>query len=162
MSILLFPGSFDPFTLGHLDIAKRASRQCDKLVVAVMGNSAKKPAFTPDERAHMASLALSKYENVEVITYDGLLVDLFKEIGCSAVVRGIRSESDFRYEAEMAMANRLLYPKYEVLLLPCRENLSMTSSTIVKEVCYYGGDISKMLPPEIVDIVTKGLKKGRS
>ena len=162
MSTLLFPGSFDPFTLGHCDIAKRAARQCDKLIVAVMGNSAKHPAFSAEDRVYMAKEALKKYDNIEVISYDGLLVDLFKEIGCTAVVRGIRSESDFRYEAEMAMANRLLYSKYEVLLLPCRENLSMTSSTIVKEVCYYGGDISKMVPAETVDFVTKELKKGRS
>ena len=162
MSILLFPGSFDPFTLGHCDIAKRASRQCDKLVVAIMGNSAKRPAFSTEDRVYMAKESLKDHKNIEVISYDGLLVDLFKEIGCSAVVRGIRSESDFRYEAEMAMANRLLYKDYEVLLLPCRENLSMTSSTIVQEVCYYGGDISKMVPAQIVDFVTKELKKGRS
>lgn len=162
MSILLFPGSFDPFTMGHCDIAKRAAKQCDKLVVAIMGNSAKHPAFSSEDRVMMAEKALAKYSNIEVIAYDGLLVDLFKEIGCTAVVRGIRSESDFRYEAEMAMANRLLYSDYEVLLLPCRENLSMTSSTIVKEVCYYGGDISKMVPAEIVDFVTRELKKGRS
>ena len=136
MNTLVFPGSFDPFTMGHCDIAKRAAKQCDKLVVAIMGNSAKHPAFSSEDRVMMAEKALAKYSNIEVIAYDGLLVDLFKEIGCTAVVRGIRSESDFRYEAEMAMANRLLYSDYEVLLLPCRENLSMTSSTIVKEVCY--------------------------
>ena len=113
-------------------------------------------------RETLESIKAQTYKNIEVISYDGLLVDLFKERGCSAVVRGIRSESDFRYEAEMAMANRLLYSEYEVLLLPCRENLSMTSSTIVKEVCYYGGDISKMVPAQIVDFVTKELKKGRS
>ena len=161
MSTFLFPGSFDPFTLGHCDIAKRASKICDKLVVAVMGNSAKHPVFSVEDRVSMAQKALAKYDNIEVISYAGLLVDLFKERDCKAVVRGIRSESDFRYEAEMAMANRLLYPGYEVVLLPCRENLSMTSSTIVKEVCYYGGDISKMVPAEIVDFVTKELKKGR-
>ncbi|MBO7425778.1 MAG: pantetheine-phosphate adenylyltransferase [Clostridia bacterium] len=162
MSILLFPGSFDPFTMGHCDIAKRASKLCDKLVVAVMDNSAKHPAFSTEDRVNMARESLKEYKNIEVVSSGGLLVDLFKELGCSAVVRGIRSESDFRYEAEMAMANRLLYADYEVLLLPCRENLSMTSSTIVKEVCYYGGDISKMVPAQIVDFVTKELKKGRS
>lgn len=161
MRTLLFPGSFDPFTNGHRDIAKRAANQCDKLVVAVMQNSAKNPRFSTEDRVEMARKSLEKYPNIEVISFGGLLVDLYKEIGCTAVVRGIRSESDFRYEAEMAIANRLLYPGYDVLLLPCRENLSMTSSTIVKEVCYYGGDISKMVPSEIVDFVTQELKKGR-
>ena len=164
MKVMLFPGTFDPFTRGHRDIARRASRLCDKLVIAVMENAAKKPIFTPEERVELIKLSLKNddLDNVEVMAWGGLLVDLYQKLGCCASVRGIRSESDFRYEAEMAMANRLLYSEYEVLLLPCRENLSMTSSTIVKEVCYYGGDISKMVPAEIVDFVTKELKKGRS
>ena len=162
MKILLFPGSFDPFTRGHRDIARRASEVCDKLVVAVMENSSKKSLFTVKEREELVRLSLANYDNIEVMSSSGLLVDLYKQLGCCAVVRGIRSESDFRYEAELALANRLLYPEYDCLLLPCRDDMSLISSTIVKEVGHYGGDISKMVPAEIVDIVKEKLMKGRN
>lgn len=162
MKILLFPGSFDPFTRGHRDIARRASKVCDKLIVAVMENSSKKSLFTVKEREELVRLSLANYDNIEVMSSSGLLVDLYKQLGCCAVVRGIRSESDFRYEAELALANRLLYPEYDCLLLPCRDDMSLISSTIVKEVGHYGGDISKMVPAEIVDIVKEKLMKGRN
>ena len=110
----------------------------------------------------MASESLKEYPNIEVLMSDGLLVDVFKEKKCDAVIRGIRSESDFRYEAEMAMANKLLYPEYDVMLFPCRDDLSLISSTIVKEVGYYGGDLSKMVPAEILDFISDRLKKGRT
>ncbi|MCR5061576.1 MAG: pantetheine-phosphate adenylyltransferase [Saccharofermentans sp.] len=162
MKILLFPGSFDPFTRGHRDIARRASKVCDKLVVAVMENSSKQSLFTVKEREELVRLSLANYDNIEVMSSSGLLVDLYKQLGCCAVVRGIRSESDFRYEAELALANRLLYPEYDCLLLPCRDDMSLISSSIVKEVGHYGGDISKMVPAEIVDIVKEKLMKGRN
>ena len=91
----------------------------------------------------------------------GLLVELYRKMDCCACIRGIRSESDFRYEAELALANRLLYPEYDAILLPCRDDLSLISSSIVKEVGYYGGDISKMVPAEIIDTVNDKLMKGR-
>ncbi len=162
MKTLLFPGSFDPFTRGHRDIARRAARVCDKLVVAVMENSAKTTLFTAEEREELVRLSLVNYDNIEVISSSGLLVDLYKQLDCCAVVRGIRSESDFRYEAELALANRLLYDKYDCLLLPCRDDMSLISSSIVKEVGHYGGDISQMVPAEIVDIVKAKLMKGRN
>ncbi|MCQ2482338.1 MAG: pantetheine-phosphate adenylyltransferase [Clostridia bacterium] len=162
MKVFLFPGSFDPFTSGHRDIAKRASKMCDKLVVAIMHNDVKHPFFTVEERVEMARKSLEKYDNIEVIAKDGLLVDLFRELNCSSVVRGIRSESDFRYETEMFAANRLLESTYDVVLLPCRADLSFTSSSIVREVGHYGGDISKMVPSEIHDFVATSLKKGRT
>ena len=159
MISLLFPGSFDPFTRGHRDIARRASKICDKLYVACMNNSKKHYSFSLEERISMTKISLSEYDNIEVIGSDGLLVDIFKDLGCNAVVRGIRSESDFRYEAEMAMANRMLYPAYDVTLLPCRDDLSLISSSIVKEVASYGGDISRMVPSQIVELVTDRLRK---
>ena len=161
MKVLLFPGSFDPFTLGHQNIAKRASRICDKLIVAVLENDSKNPLFSLSERKELIKKSLAKYKNIEVISYQGLLVDLYKDTGATATVRGLRSESDFRYETEMALANRLLYPDYEVIFLSCREDLSLTSSTIVKEVGHYGGDISKMVPKEIYEEVSEALRKGR-
>ena len=163
MKVMLFPGTFDPFTRGHRDIVRRASKLCDKLVVAIMENSAKTPLFTPDERVDLVrrSLAGEDLDNVEVMKWDGLLVDLYKQLGCCASVRGIRSESDFRYEAELALANRLLLPGYDAILLPCRDDMSLISSTIVKEVGSYGGDISKMVPAEIIDTVNDKFLKGR-
>lgn len=162
MTTLLFPGSFDPFTRGHRDIARRASKVCDKLYVVIMQNSSKNHFFTADERVFMAKESLKEFENIEVIQSNGLLVDVFKDTNADAVVRGIRSESDFRYEAEMALANRLLYSDYDVVLLPCRDDLSLISSSIVKEVGHYGGDISKMVPAPIVEFVTEKIKKGRN
>ena len=161
MTSLLFPGSFDPFTRGHRDIARRAAKICDKLYVVVMNNSKKDYLFSLDERVDMAKAVLAEYGNIEVLGSDGLLVDIFKDLGCNAVVRGIRSESDFRYEAELALANRLLYPGYDAVLLPCRDDMSLISSTIVKEVGFYGGDISKMVPAEILEEVKDKFKKGR-
>jgi len=161
LTSLLFPGSFDPFTRGHRDIARRAARMCDKLYVVVMNNSKKTYAFTLDERVDMCKKALKEIENIEVLGSDGLLVDLFRELGCNAVVRGIRSESDFRYEAEMALGNKMLCPDYDVTLLLCRNDLSLISSSMVKEVGHYGGDISNMVPAEIIDIVNDRLRKGR-
>ena len=162
MVSLLFPGSFDPFTRGHRDIARRAANLCDRLYVAVMNNSSKNNVFTLDERVAMAKKVLSDYTNIEVIGSDGLLVDIFKDLGCNAVVRGIRSESDFRFEAEMALANRMLYSGYDVTLLPCRDDLSLISSSIVKEVGALGGDISGMIPAEIAEEVKLRLRKGRT
>ncbi len=162
MTSLLFPGSFDPFTRGHRDIARRASKICDKLYVVVMNNSKKNYLFSLDERVEMAKAVLNEYENIEVLGSDGLLVDIFKDLGCNAVVRGIRSESDFRFEAEMALANRMLCSDYDVTLLPCRDDLSLISSSIVKEVGSYGGDISQMVPAQIVETVNERLRKGRT
>ena len=162
MTSLLFPGSFDPFTRGHRDIARRAAKICDKLYVVVMNNSKKNYLFSLDERVDMAKAVLAEYGNIEVLGSEGLLVDIFKDLGCNAVVRGIRSESDFRFEAEMALANRMLYSDYDVTLLPCRDDLSLISSSIVKEVGSYGGDISQMVPAQIVDMVNERLRKGRT
>ena len=153
MKTFVFPGSFDPFSLGHLDIAKRATKLCDRLVVAVMNNSVKHPTFTSQERKMMAEKCLEGTPGIEVITHDSLLVDLFVKGDAAAGVRGLRSESDFRNEAEMAAANKLLLPEYDVILLPCSADLAFTSSTIIKEVAFYGGNISRMVSPSIVDFV---------
>ena len=162
MTSLLFPGSFDPLTRGHKDIARRASKICDKLYVVVMNNNKKDYLFDLDDRVQMAREVLGEFENIEVLGSEGLLVDIFKDLGCNAVVRGIRSESDFRYEAQMALANKMLCPSYDVTLLPCRDDLSLISSSLVKEVGSYGGDISGMLPAQIVDRVNERLRKGRT
>lgn len=159
MKTMIFPGSFDPFSLGHVDIARRAARLCDRLLVAVMNNRAKNPIFTTEERVYMAQACLKDMTGIEVLSYDRLLVDLFREKNACAVIRGLRSESDFRNEAEMAAANRLLLPEFETILLPCRSDLAYTSSSIIREVAYYGGDISGMVSPAISEYVNKRIQE---
>ncbi|MDO5733192.1 MAG: pantetheine-phosphate adenylyltransferase [Eubacteriales bacterium] len=158
MTTWIYPGSFDPFTLGHANIAERAARLCDQLYVSVLINHEKPGVFSRQERLELARKSLEAYENIHVILYEGLLIDLVKETQAACVVRGLRSESDFRYEAEMAAANRMLYPDYEVLLLPCRPDLAFTSSGIVREVARFGGDISSMVPAAIVEDVKQKFK----
>lgn len=162
MKTMIFPGSFDPFSLGHTDIARRAVRLCDRLLVAVMNNRAKDPIFTVEERVDMAKACLKDMPGIEVISYDRLLVDLFREKGACAVIRGLRSESDFRNEAEMAAANRLLLNDFETILLPCRSDLAYTSSSIIREVAYYGGDISGMVSPAISEYVNKRIQERKA
>lgn len=157
MKIFIYPGTFDPFTKGHVDIARRAVGICDKLYIAILTNSSKNVAFSVEERVYMAQKSLKGYKNIEVEAFDGLLVDYFKLKGACAVVRGLRSESDFRYEAELAAANKLLLPEFESVLLPCRMDLAFTSSSIVKEVASYGGNVSEMVCKEIVEMITKKL-----
>ncbi|MDD2533414.1 MAG: pantetheine-phosphate adenylyltransferase [Eubacteriales bacterium] len=159
MTVYIYPGSFDPFTNGHFDIARRAAGLCDRLIVAVLTNSRKKSHFTSAERVAMARVALQSIPNIEVEAFEGLLVDFFKQHQASAVVRGLRSESDFRFEAELAAANKLLLPTYETCLLPCRIDLAFNSSSIVREVAAYGGDISNMVPAALVNQITVRLRK---
>ncbi len=161
MHTLIYPGTFDPLTNGHVDIARRAAKLCDRLIVAVMINSAKTPAFSVEDRLHMVRTALSNLPHVEVVSFEGLLVDLYRDTGATGVVRGLRSESDFRFEAEMAAANRLLNTAFETILLPCRIDLAFTSSSIVREVASYGGDISGMVPAEIAPMIRERFGKKR-
>lgn len=153
MKIFIYPGSFDPFTNGHMDIARRSARLCDKLVVAVLINQSKTSAFSAEERVDMAVRSLAEIKNIEVVSFDGLLVELYRQLGASAVVRGLRSESDFRFEAEIAAANKLMLPEYETFLMPSRIDLAFTSSSIVREVASYGGNITGMVPAEILSLV---------
>ncbi|NLZ56549.1 MAG: pantetheine-phosphate adenylyltransferase [Clostridiaceae bacterium] len=157
MEILVYPGSFDPITIGHVDIARRAAKLCETLYVVIMRNPSKKTAFSPEERAWMAEVSLKPYHNIKIDINSGLLVDYVRQKKACAVVRGLRSESDFRFEAEMAAANRLLYSDYETIMLPCSANLGFTSSSIVREVAAYGGDISGMVPFEVRDYIAEHL-----
>lgn len=157
MKTMIYPGSFDPLTNGHIDIIRRAARLCDRLLVAVLTNKGKKACFSKSERIEMVSDVVRGLPGVEVVAYDGLLVDLVRKYEARAVIRGLRSESDFRFEAEMAAANKLMLPAYETCLLPCRIDLAFTSSTIVREVASYGGDISSMVPEAIAARITRKL-----
>jgi len=155
LRIAVYPGSFDPVTNGHLDIIRRASGAFDKLVITVLENNAKTNSsmFSVDERAQMLELAVAEFENVEVASFSGLLVDFAEKIGAGYIIKGLRAVSDFDYEFQMAIANRDLNSDIETLLLPASKEYMFLSSSIVKEVCRLGGNFNNLIPNEIVDIV---------
>lgn len=150
MKIAVCPGSFDPVTLGHLDIIERASELFDKVIVLVMSNSAKKSAFTVKERMDLLEKCISS-ENIEIDTYNGLLVDYARKVNATAIVKGLRAVSDFDYEFQQALINKSLYPRIETVFLTASGENMFLSSSMVKEVCSLNGDISSYVPKEIVN-----------
>ncbi len=150
MKIAVYPGSFDPVTLGHLDIIVRASKLFDKLIVGVLNNNIKSPLFLVEERVNMLSEVTKGLPNVEVQSFSGLLVDFAKNNNANAVVRGLRAITDFEYELQMAQTNRILSEQVDTIFLTTNIEYSYLSSSTVKEVAMFGGDISKFLPKEVV------------
>ena len=148
----LYPGTFDPMTLGHLDIIKRASRQCDKLVVAVAINRGKNPLFGLDERVEMVENAvapLRKDIEVEVRPFEGLLIHFVESVGATTIVRGLRAVSDFEYEFQMAGMNDRLNPDIETVFLMADPQFQTIASRLVKEIARLGGDVSQFVTPEV-------------
>ncbi len=150
MKIAICPGSFDPMTLGHLDIVERACEIFDKVIVLVMSNSSKNSVFTVDERIELIRKCV-KSDKVEVDTYNGLLVDYAKNNNATVIVKGLRAVSDFDYEFQQALINKSLYPRIETVFLPARGDNMFLSSSMVKEICRLNGDISPYVPKEIVN-----------
>jgi pantetheine-phosphate adenylyltransferase len=148
--IAIYPGSFDPVTLGHMDIIHRASQIFDSLIVAVAFNEAKAPLFDMDERITMIREAVGKTSNVIVKSLEGLLVDFARKEETFVVIRGLRAVSDFEFEFQMALMNRRLEPKLETIFLTPQEEYTFLSSRIVKEVARLGGDVSPFVPPHVV------------
>lgn len=142
MKVAVYPGSFDPITKGHLDIIERASRTFDKVVVAVMYNRSKKPLFSPEERKTLIEGCTAHLDNVSVDTHEGLLVDYLKANDHHIIVKGLRAISDFEAEFQMASVNQKLYPAMETVFIMTRTDFMYLSSSIVKEVFNFGGDIS--------------------
>jgi pantetheine-phosphate adenylyltransferase len=157
MTTWVYPGSFDPVTLGHLDIIRRAAGLCDKLIVAVLNNSAKQPVFSMEERMALLSRSTGGIINVEIGKFEGLLAEYTLSLGAVAIVRGLRAVSDFELEFQIATMNRKLAPTVETVFIMTSTEYSFVSSTIVKEVGRYGGDISSLVPPEIHDQVKNAL-----
>ena len=149
--IALFPGTFDPLTLGHHDLVTRAARLFDEVVIAVALSPGKRPLFELDERIALAQEVCRELPNVRVEGFSGLLVDYARHCGASILVRGIRSMTDFDYESQLAAMYRRLMPELEVLFLPARSELSCVTSTLVREVTLHGGDITPFVPPCIAD-----------
>lgn len=151
MRIAVVPGSFDPITKGHMDIILRAKDLFDKVIVLVVINTEKKPAFTPEERVIMIEKVTQGYDNIITDCFDGLLVDYVERVGACAIVKGLRAVSDFEYEFQMALYNKRLYePAETVFLTTSTENLYLSSSG-VKQIAAFGRDISDFVPQEICD-----------
>jgi pantetheine-phosphate adenylyltransferase len=146
---VVYPGTFDPFTKGHEDLVRRAAKLFDRVVVGIADSDSKRPMFTAAERIAMTREVLAGYDNVEVAGFSGLLMDFVHSIGASVIVRGLRAVSDFEYEFQMAGMNRNLYPEVETLFLTPAEQYLFTSSTIVREIARFGGNVSSFVHPVV-------------
>jgi len=160
--VALYPGSFDPITNGHLDLIQRGSALFDKLIVAILRNEEKKVLFSVAERIEMLNEVTCGLPNVQVGSFDGLLVDYAAECGASVILRGIRAVSDYEYELQMALMNRRLKPEIETVFLMAGEAHSFISSRLVKEVIRLGGNISGLVPPSIEGRLRKRLLLGET
>ena len=147
----LYPGSFDPLTLGHLDLMERGAVLFDGLVVAVLQNPSKTPAFPLEQRLEQIRLATTHLAGVEVRSFDGLTVDMAHECGAGVILRGLRAMSDFEFELQLAHTNKTLAPHLETLFLATAAHHSFLSSSVVKEVARFGGDVSRMVPRGVAD-----------
>jgi pantetheine-phosphate adenylyltransferase len=147
----MYPGTFDPITLGHEDLVRRACRLFDKVVVAIAANPGKEPMFSIEERVALAESVLSEFDNAEVTGYDGLTVDFAKANGLQVIVRGLRAISDFEYEFQLANMNRHLTAEVETAFLTPTEKYTYISSSLVREVASMGGDISEFVSPQVRD-----------
>jgi pantetheine-phosphate adenylyltransferase len=149
MKIGIYPGTFDPITHGHTDIITRSLRVFDKVVVAVAPNPTKHPLFNMAERVEMVKLVMKDLGQVEVVTFEGLLVDYVRQSGAHAIIRGLRAISDFEHEFQMALINRKLAKHVETVFLMPSEEYSYLSSTIIKDVAHHGGSLTAFLHPEV-------------
>lgn len=146
---VVYPGTFDPLTHGHEDVVRRAAKLFDRVVVGIAESESKRPLFATEQRVAMAREVLAPYANVEVTGFSGLLMDFVHSVGASVVLRGLRAASDFEYEFQMAGMNRNLHPEVETLFLTPSEEHMFVSSTIVREIARFGGDVSQFVHPVV-------------
>ncbi len=149
MKVAVYPGTFNPITNGHTDLVERASRLFDHIIVAIGTNRQKSVALEADQRVELASQVLSHLDNVEVCAFDSLLTEFVKQRGANIILRGLRTVADFEYEFQLVGMNRVLEPEIETVFLAPAEHLSYISSTLVREIASYGGDISKFVHPAV-------------
>lgn len=160
MRIAIFPGSFDPITLGHVDLIRRGTALCDQLIVAVLVNPDKRAYFTQEERIRMISQAVRDVPGVTVEAFSGLLAEFADMRGASFILRGIRGQMDLIYETDMAWANEQLLSGLETVFLPARPELAPISSSMVRQIAAFGGDISPFVPASAVDEITHRFYNG--
>lgn len=159
MKIAVYPGSFDPATLGHLDIIKRSASLVDELIVAVLVNKSKTPLFSLEERVNMLMNLTRNIPNVRVESFSGLSVDFVRQCGAGFIVRGLRAVTDFEYELQMAQTNRIMAPGIDTIFLTTSLEYAYISSTIVREVAAYDGDISHFVPEELISTIKERAKQ---
>lgn len=157
MRIAVYPGSFDPVTLGHGDIIERTAKMFDKVIIGVLNNKAKSPLFSVEERVNMLREVTAGLPNVEVQSFEGLLIDFLRKNSARVIVRGLRAITDFEYELQMAQTNRVIAPEIDTIFLTTNLRYSYLSSSIVKEIAEYDGDISEFLHPMIAEKVREKL-----
>ncbi|ADL04544.1 pantetheine-phosphate adenylyltransferase [Lacrimispora saccharolytica] len=154
----VYPGSFDPVTFGHLDIIERSARMSDHLIIGVLNNYSKTPLFSVEERVNMLKSLTKDLPNVEVIAFGGLLVDFVRANQADAVIRGLRAVTDFEYELQIAQTNRVMAPEIDTVFLTTNLKYSYLSSSIVKEIASYGGEINTFVPPCVAERVMKKME----
>ena len=157
----IYPGSFDPVTYGHLDVIERSSKLVDELIVGVLNNKAKSPLFSAEERVRMLNEVTKAMPNVTVVPFEGLLVDFARKMDAGLVIRGLRAITDFEYELQMAQTNHKMEPDVETVFLTTSLDYSYLSSTTVKEVAAFGGDISQFVPGIVADLIEEKMNKRR-
>lgn len=157
--IAVYPGSFDPVTFGHLDIIDRASKIFDKIIVSVFVHSAKKSMFTVPERVEMLKTVLKGRKNIEVDCFEGLLVDYVRRKKTDVVIRGLRAISDLEYEFQIAAVNRTLYRDIETVFFMPRQRYTYLSSSVVRDIAHFGGDVRKLVPPHVAKLIKNRRKK---
>jgi pantetheine-phosphate adenylyltransferase len=155
MAKALCPGSFDPVTNGHVDVIERAARYFEGVVVAVIKNPSKNPLFTLEERTELLSDALTGIANIEISSFDGLLVDYARSLGISLVIKGLRAVSDFEYELQMAQMNSRLDPNLDTMFVTATPEWAFLSSSLVKEVARYGGRVDGLVPERVAQMLAK-------
>ncbi len=160
MKKAIYPGSFDPVTLGHLDIIKRAAAIFDEITVSVLNNQGKSPLFSVEERVKILKEVTKDMPNVKVDSFNGLLVEHAKKSGADVVIRGLRAITDFEYELQLSQTNRKLCDQVDTVFLTTSLDYAYLSSSTVKEVASYGGDISKFVPPYVAEMVYRKYQKG--
>ncbi len=156
---VIYPGSFDPVTNGHLDIIRRCSEKFEEVIIAVLSNKSKKSVFTTEERIKLLEETTKDLPNIQIEYFSGLLIDYARKKKCSNIIRGLRAVSDFEYEMQLALANKKIYSELETFFMVASTEVSFLSSTIVKEIASYNGEISCFVP-KVVEIALKEKFKG--
>ncbi len=158
MTIAIYPGSFDPITNGHLDIARRAAKLFDKVIIAIYRTPDKRLFFTTEERVNLARKAVAEMPTVEVVAFEGLVVEFARKVGADTMVRGLRMSADFEKEFEMAMMNKKLFPDLELVCFMASQEYQFLSSSLLKEVACLSGDIIGLVPKVVADALRKKVK----